>query len=153
MTIWNTFQQLVDRVLGEDKRSLELREEELRLAAAALLINAASVDGKFDPEERKKLKALLKARFDLEGDGLRQVLGEAEAWEQESVDLYSFTSILARELDQDGRKRIVEMLWEVAFADGVLHEFESNLVWRSAELLGVSDRDRIALRMAVESKL
>ena len=153
MTIWAKFQQLVDRVLGEDERSLELREEELRLAAAALLINAASVDGKFEPEERKKLKALLEARFGLHGDGLKQILGEAEAWDQESVDLYSFTSVLARELDQDGRKRIVEMLWEVAFADGVLHEFESNLVWRSAELLGVSDRDRITLRKAVESKL
>jgi uncharacterized tellurite resistance protein B-like protein len=153
MTIWSKFQQLVDRVLGEDERSLELREEELRLAAAALLINAAAVDGTFDPEERDKLKTLLKARFALEGDGLKQILGEAEAWEQESVDLYSFTSVLARELDQDGRKRIVEMLWEVAYADGVLHEFESNLVWRSAELLGVSDRDRITLRKAVESKL
>ena len=84
MTIWAKFQQLVDRVLGEDERSLELREEELRLAAAALLINAASVDGKFEPEERKKLKALLEARFGLHGDGLKQILGEAEAWEQES---------------------------------------------------------------------
>jgi uncharacterized tellurite resistance protein B-like protein len=153
MTIWSRFQQLVDRVLGEDERSLELREEELRLAAAALLINAASVDGKFEPEERKKLKALLEGRFGLAGDGLKQVLGEAEAWEQESVDLYSFTSVLARELDQDGRKRIVEMLWEVVMADGVVHEFESNLVWRTAELLGVSTRDRVTLRQQVAARV
>jgi uncharacterized tellurite resistance protein B-like protein len=153
MTIWSSFKDFVARIAGEDQRAQNLREEELKLAAAALLINAASVDGHFDPEERTKLKQLLKTRFALEGDGLKQVLGEAEAWEHESVDLYSFTSVLARELDQDGRKRIVEMLWEIAYADGVLHEFESNLVWRSAELLGVSDRDRIALRKAVESRL
>jgi uncharacterized tellurite resistance protein B-like protein len=48
---------------------------------------------------------------------------------------------------------MVEMLWEVAYADGVLHEFESNLVWRAAELLGVSTRDRVELRKAVESRL
>ena len=53
--------------------------------------------------------------------------------------------MLCRELDQDGRKRIVEMLWEVVMADGVIHEFEANLVWRAAELLGVSTRDRITL--------
>jgi uncharacterized tellurite resistance protein B-like protein len=153
MTIWSSFKHFVDRIAGEDQRAQNLRDEELKLAAAALLINAASVDGHFDPEERTKLKELLKSRFELEGDGLKQVLGEAAAWEQDSVDLYSFTSVLARELDQDGRKRIVEMLWEIAYADGVLHEFESNLVWRSAELLGVSDRDRIALRKAVESRL
>ena len=66
----------------------------------------------------------------------------------ESVDLFGFTNVLCRELDQDGRKRVVEMLWEVVMADGVIHEFESNLVWRTAELLGVSTRDRVTLRQA-----
>ena len=70
----------------------------------------------------------------------------------ESVDLYQFTSVLCRALDQEGRKRIVEMLWEVVLADGVVHEFEANLVWRAAELLGVSTRDRVSLRKAVESR-
>jgi uncharacterized tellurite resistance protein B-like protein len=58
-----------------------------------------------------------------------------------------------RELNQDGRKRIVEMLWEVVMADGVVHEFESNLVWRTAELLCVSTRDRVMLRKAVEARV
>jgi uncharacterized tellurite resistance protein B-like protein len=44
------------------------------------------------------------------------------------------------------------MLWEVAMADGVVHEFESNLVWRSAELLGVSTRDRVTLRQQVAER-
>jgi uncharacterized tellurite resistance protein B-like protein len=153
MPLWTSFKQLVDRVLGEDQHSLNLREEELRLAAAALLMHAAGVDGQVDPEERRKLKALLQKRFDLDGGAMRQILGEAEAWEQESVDLYSFTSVLCRELDQDGRKRIIEMLWEVVMADGVVHEFESNLVWRAAELLGVSTRDRVLLRKQVEDRL
>jgi uncharacterized tellurite resistance protein B-like protein len=78
---------------------------------------------------------------------------EAEVREQEAVDLYRFTSVLCAGLDQDGRQRIIEMLWEVAMADGVLHEFESNLVWRAAELLGVSTRDRVRLRKLVESRM
>ena len=54
--------------------------------------------------------------------------------------------------DQEGRQRIIEMLWEMAMADGVVHEFESNLVWRAAELLGVSTRDRVRLRKMVASR-
>jgi uncharacterized tellurite resistance protein B-like protein len=103
--------------------------------------------------ERRKLKALLQERFDLGGDEIRPLLEEADAREHESVDLYRFTSVLCRELDQDGRKRIVEMLWEVVMADGVLHEFETNLVWRTAELLGVSTRDRVTLRQAVAARV
>jgi len=71
---------------------------------------------------------------------------------QEPVDLYSFTSVLCRELDQEGRQRIVEMLWEIVLADGVLHEYEADLVSRGAELLGVSTRDRVRLRKIVENR-
>lgn len=153
MTIWTKFKQFADRLAGQGHRAINLREDELRLAAAALLIHAATVDGHKDAEESRKLKALLQKRFAIDGAELIATLGEAEAWEKQSVDLYGFTSVLCRELDQDGRKRIVEMLWEIVLADGVLHEFESNLVWRASELLGVSTRDRVALRKAVESRL
>ncbi len=68
---------------------------------------------------------------------MRRLFQEADAREPESVDLYRFTSMLSRELDQDSRKCIVEKLWEVVMADGIVHEFETNLVWRAAELLGV----------------
>ncbi len=152
VTVWRKIKALVDHVLGDGERAGNLREDELRLAAAALLIHASMIDGHVDPEETKKLKALLQSRFAIDDDELRKTLKEAEAREHDSVDLYSFTSVLCRGLDQDGRQRIVEMLWEIVLADGVLHEFESNLVWRASELLGVSTRDRVRLRKLVESR-
>jgi uncharacterized tellurite resistance protein B-like protein len=152
MTLWAKFKDLVDRVAAEQQPARNLREDELRLAAAALLVRASVIDGQIDASERQKLKALLQERFDLEGEEVRSLLVEAVVREHESVDLYRFTSVLCRELDQDGRKRIVEMLWEVVMADGVVHEFESNLVWRTAELLGVSTRDRVTLRQAVAAR-
>jgi uncharacterized tellurite resistance protein B-like protein len=151
MTLWERFRDIAARVGGEEP-SRDLREEELRLAAAALLVRASVIDGRIDAAERRTLKELLQARFGLGGDEVRALLNEAVLREHESVDLYRFTSVLCRQLDQDGRKKIVEMLWEVALADGVVHEFEANLVWRAAELLGVSTRDRITLRKAVESR-
>jgi uncharacterized tellurite resistance protein B-like protein len=152
MTVWSRIRAVVEGVLGDDERAGNLQEEELRLASAALLIHASGIDGHVDPEERRKLKELLKSRFGLDDAELRKILKEAEAWEHESVDLYSFTSVLCRGLDQEGRQRIVEMLWEIVLADGVLHEFESNLVWRASELLGVSTHDRVRLRKLVESR-
>jgi uncharacterized tellurite resistance protein B-like protein len=153
MTLWTKFKEFADRIAGEEAAPRDLREEELRLAAAALLVRASVIDGEVDPTERRTLKMLLQERFDLGGEEINRLLHEADRREHEAIDLYRFTSVLCRGLDQDGRKRIVEMLWEVVMADGVVHEFESNLVWRTAELLGVSTRDRVMLRKAVERRL
>ena len=135
------------------EQARELNEEELRLSAAALLVHVSTVDGDYAEEEQTKLKTLLKDRFKLSNNEVSTLLTKAENEERDAVDIYSFTSVLAQQLDQDGRKKIVEMLWQVTFADGIVHEFENNLVWRSAELLGVSTRDRITIKKKVESQL
>ena len=153
MSLWNRLVNFVEGVNDDEGRLKDMHEEELRVASAALLINAGSIDGKFDSNEKQKVKALLQRRFDLKPDELKRLFQEASAEEREAVDLYRFTKVLCRNLDQDGRKRIVVMLWEVVMADGVVDEFESNLVWRAAELIGVSTRDRVTLRKMVEARL
>src|SRR6516165_1076316 len=70
----------------------------------------------------------------------------------EAVDLYHFTSVIMREVDDAGRLRIVEMMWELVYADGQVSEFEDNVVWRAADLLAVSSRDRIELKHRVADK-
>jgi uncharacterized tellurite resistance protein B-like protein len=153
MSLWTKLKDLVEGVGADRSRAGTLREEELRLASGALLITAGTIDGDFDVSEKRKVKALLERRFDLGPGEVRQLFEESAARERDAVDLYRFTSVLCRELDQDGRKRIVEMLWEVVMADGAVDEFESNLVWRVAELIGVSTRDRVELRKIVEARL
>ena len=70
----------------------------------------------------------------------------------EAIDLYHFTSLINRSLDEDGRRRVVEMMWEIAYADGRAGDFENNLIWRAADLLGVSSRQRIELGQRVASR-
>ena len=126
----------------------------MRLAAAALLVYAMAIDGVVATEERRKLKALLQTHFGLGDDEARRLIREAIVRDHgAAVDLHRFTSVLCAQLDQDGRRQIIEMLWEIAMADCVVHEFESNLVCRVAELLGVSARDRELLRKTVASRL
>ena len=121
-------------------------DDDYRLAAAALLVHAGNIDGAMSEAERQKLHAVVKRRFDLDDADAAALIAEATAAEQEAIDLYAFTARLNRTLDEQGRARIVEMMWQVAFADGAVTEFEDNLIWRAADLLGVSRRERIALR-------
>ena len=57
-----------------------------------------------------------------------------------------------RSVNDEGRLRIVEMMWELVYADGEISEFEDNVVWRAADLLGISSRDRIDLKHRVAEK-
>ena len=126
--MFQAFKQFVSELAGGDKHPSRFEEGDYRLAAAALLVHACSIDGNMSDVERAKLQALLK---------------------HEAIDLYHFTSLLNRSLDEAGRRRMVEMLWQVVYADRRVTEFEENLIWRAADLLGVSSRERIELRQQV----
>ncbi len=130
--------------LTQDNRPFS--ETDYRLAATALLIHVVSLDGEPSEVEKQKLHAVLQARFQLDAATATQLIAEATLVEGEAVDLYHFTSVIMRSVDEDGRKRIVEMMWELVYADGNVSEFEDNVVWRAADLLGVSSRDRIHLK-------
>lgn len=126
-------------------------EDDLRLAAAALLFHVIAIDDEIADEERAKLRDLLMRRFALDERDTEALVKAAEAADHEAVDLYGFTSVLKRHLDDEGRERIIEMMWQLVFADGKVHEFEDNLIWRVAELLGVSSQARIRLKQSVRA--
>ncbi len=134
--------------LGQGEETGDLASDDARLALAALLVHSVAIDGVTSDSERVKLRELLSRNFGLSGHDLDHLIKEASAAESEAVDLYRFTSVLKRRMSEDERIRVIENLWEIAFADGESHEFEENLVWRVAELLGVNRRDRIAMKAA-----
>jgi uncharacterized tellurite resistance protein B-like protein len=120
----------------------------LQLASAAILFAVMDADGVRHGQELAALREIISERFDLEGEALSALLANAEAAEAEAVDFYRFTSVLVR-LSETERLHLLELIWEVVYADGELHELEDNLVWRIAELIGVSSRDRVELRQKV----
>jgi uncharacterized tellurite resistance protein B-like protein len=135
-----------------DSHPTRFAENDYRLAAAALLVHAAAIDGNMSDVERDTLHALIKQRFGLDEATTDELVTEATEAELQAVDLYHFTSLLNRTLDQEGRRRIVEMLWEIVYADRRVTELEDNLLWRAADLLGVSSRERIELRQRVTGR-
>ncbi len=135
-----------------DKPANRFDDSDYRLAAAALLMHVSMIDGEMSAKERERLQAVLKREFGLDDDATADLIEAATAADREAVDLYSFTSLLNRSLDEDGRRRMVEMMWQIVFADGRMNEFEDNIVWRASDLLGVSQRERVELRRSVSSE-
>ena len=127
----------------------QFAEDDYRLAAAALLFHVIAVDGAVSELERDKLAEVLMRRYQLDRDGVRALIAAAETADNEAVDLYSFTHILKQHLDIAERERIIALMWTLVYADGAVHEFEDNVIWRVAELLGVSSQARIRLKHAV----
>ena len=126
----------------------EFDDNDYRKAAAALLVHVADSDGAIDPRERARIGALLADRFAMPAGQARRLLAEAERSEAEAVDLYEFVAVLKRAFDANGRLKLVEMMWELAYADGTPLEVEDSIVARIAQMLGVSDSDLDVLRRA-----
>ena len=144
-----TFKSFISDFVDGEKHPSQFADNDYRLAAAALLVHAGAIDGDMSERERDKLRSVIKQRFALSDEATDELIAKATEAEHESVDLYHFTSLLNRSLDEPGRARVIEMMWEIVFADGHVNEFEDNLMWRAADLLGVSSHDRIALRQRV----
>src|SRR5215468_11408575 len=135
--------------LLEDTNLQKLRDTDCRLATAALLTRVATVNSEMSEARREKLHAVLKSRFELDDLATALLISDAAAADRSAVDLFHFTRRLNSVLDNEGRQRIIKMMWQVVYADERMNEFESNIIWRTADLLGVSSRQRIELRQRV----
>jgi uncharacterized tellurite resistance protein B-like protein len=134
---------------GETKQQGHFGDNDYRLAAAALLVHVATLDGELSAASREKLHAILKGPYGLDDAATEELIEAAIAADHDAVDFYRFTSLLNRTLDDEGRKRIVEMMWAVVYLDGRATEFEDNVMWRVSDLLNIPARERIELRRRV----
>jgi uncharacterized tellurite resistance protein B-like protein len=137
---------------GHDQAGGAARDE-LQLAVAGLLVEAAHQDGRFGEDERKTIQALLQSRLNLAPGDTDALIEVAEERVGRSSDLWSFAQVVKNRYDAAERIRMLEMLWEVVYADGVLDDFEASLMRRIAGLLYVSDADSGAARKRVLDRL
>lgn len=115
--------------------------DELQFAAAALLAEAAMLDGDPGDAERARMTELLAERFALTGEEAGTLVAAAEARMQDTHQIHPFVRAIKDGFDDVERIRLVEMMWEVIYVDGRLHEFEANLMRRIGGLINVTDID------------
>ena len=128
-----------------NKPETALSSQDPKLAVAVLLVHLASVDGQMKDAERKTIRSALVDHYALDEASVDRLIKEAALRDAEAVDFYRFTSALTA-LEMEDRIEIIRMMWTVVFSDNNNHELEDNMVWRVAELIGVSSRDRTVLR-------
>ena len=127
--------------------------EERQLAAAALMVEAATMDGTLGADERGRIGRSIQDRFGLSADEAADLIAEAEQAVAASVQWHGFTSAIKDGFDHAERVELIEMLWEVVYADGQLHDYEASLLRRIAGLLYVSDRESGEARKRVLARL
>lgn len=125
----------------------------LHHAAAGLLIEAAMLDGDFHDAERQRIEGLLANSFELPNDEVATLMAAAEEAAAERVELHTITRTVRDHFGPEERVRMIEMLWEVVYADGALDDFESNMMRRVAGLLYVTDRESGDARKRVQSRV
>ncbi len=144
MGMLEALRQLFEVKLAEPAdTSPDTREHALRLAAAALMFEIVRADASVQPEERTVMRASLQSTFDLSAKETDDLARLAEEQSKSASSLYEFTSLVDAGLDPSQKKRIVELLWLVAFADGRKDTHEEHLVRRIAGLLHVPHPDFI----------
>ena len=140
---------LLSNLAGDPGPRTEAYDHNRLLVTAALLTRVATVHCEMSEVRREALHAILRSKFSLDDHSTRRLLEEAIAINRNAIDLFRFTRQLNEMLDDDGRSQLVQMMWEVAYADGPADEFDKNIIWRAADLLGVSSRRRVELRQKV----
>ncbi|MBM3584791.1 MAG: TerB family tellurite resistance protein [Alphaproteobacteria bacterium] len=136
----------VAELLGFGNAPAALDQDEARLAAAALLMEATLADEAEHPAERAVAERLVADRFGLCEAASRALLDLGRAAAQGSTDLVRHTRVLKQALDAEERIEVITALWQVVLADDAVDDYEDALVRQVAGLLHVSDGDRARAR-------
>ncbi len=130
----------------QDRPKAAFAPDDPRIAVAALCLQVMEADGVVRDAERMKLREILKQEYGLDDGTLDALIEAGQDAESEAVDYYRFTTELKRQLNEDERQHLVGILWDIVYADGTRSEMEDHAIWRVADLLGVSGRERIVQR-------
>lgn len=137
---------------AEDDRA-EHSEDDVRLAAAVLMVEMSRADHDVGDDEREAVKRAVTQTFRLEDRQADELIRAAEAEAEAAVSLHRFTDRINRNWNPEDKRRLVEALWRVAFSDREMHALEEHLVRKLADLLYVPHREFLQAKHRVQAEL
>lgn len=123
------------------------------VATAVILLEAAHADEQFTPDEERLVRGILQRFFHLDKESSRELVELSDRVRKQSIDLWQFTSTINREVTGEEKQRIIELLWEVVYADRRLDRYEDHLLHKLCRVLRVSHADMIRAKLRVREKL
>jgi uncharacterized tellurite resistance protein B-like protein len=125
---------------GDDRHAIEL-------ATAALLVETVRLDGEIDAAERAAAHRAVRSKFGLSEAEAATLLRLAEEEARDATDYYQFTSLINRQFSAAQKERVIELMWQIAYADEALSAHEQHVVRKIAELLYVPHGAYIAAKL------
>ena len=119
---------------------------ELQIAISKILVRTAKIDDEFHILEEQKILELLTKYFSLNDEDSKNLMQLGISEEKSATDLYAYTNTIKKSLELSERKEIIEMMWQIIVTDDNFDPYENNLVWRVAELIGISTRERVQIK-------
>lgn len=149
--MFERLQQFLAGLSGGDSKPA-FAADDPRVAVMALCIQVMEADGKVLEVEKKALRARFKEFYGVDESELNALVAAGTDAESEAIDFFRFTSELKRQLSEEQRVDLIGLLWEIVYADGERSEMEDHAIWRIADLLAVSGRERIMKRQEVAER-
>ncbi|WP_429814915.1 TerB family tellurite resistance protein [Ensifer sp. B1-9] len=146
------FERLRTFLDGLTGPTTQIEHGDPRVAVIALCFQVMEADGRILASERRKMRSVIKKHYKLDDASLAALIEAGETAESEAIDFYQFTAEIKRHLSEEQRIELVGMLWDIVYADGERSEMEDHVIWRIADLLGVSGRDRVLQRQVAAAR-
>jgi uncharacterized tellurite resistance protein B-like protein len=140
-------------IAAQDDGPAAADPDDPRVAVAALLIHLMDADGVRTENEVGRLRALIGEAYGLSLEETEKLIAAGEFADKNAIDFYRFTKVVEKKLDREARRDFVAMMWEMVLADRMIGELEDHVLWRIAELIGIEQAERIAIRQNVRAGL
>jgi uncharacterized tellurite resistance protein B-like protein len=131
----------------------EKRQDPLRLATAAILLDIAYADGDFTPAEDGDILGFLKRAFALDDGEARDLVAAAGEIRARTIDHFALTNYIRKNSPLERRVEIVRTMWRMVYGDGRLTDYENYLVRKLADLLGLEHHVMIGAKVDVLREL
>ncbi len=134
-----------DKAGGDPKR-------DIMVATCAIMLEMANIDDEFTRDEQNEIVSVLKSRFRLADEVAVKLMDSARAELENSVDLWSFTSMINKNYSREERIGIMRTIWEIVYTDGKLDKHEDYLAHKLSNLLRLSHKELIDAKLSVISR-
>lgn len=137
---------------SKKEESAEDRELKLRVATSVILLEAATADSNFSPQEQEKIIEILKSRFQMNDESVKELIDKSEQKRENSTDLWYFTDLLNENLNNEEKYNLMELVWEVIYSDGTLDKFENYIAHKLLNMLNLDHSKFIELKLKVKNE-
>lgn len=147
----STFKKLFEGSGAHNKE--EDKGARLRTATCVLLLEAATADDTFSDVEQKKVVEILKSRFGLDNEAVKELIDESKSARQNEADIWYFTNLVNQNLSNEEKYDLMEEVWEVIYSDGSLGEFENYVAQKLYRMLNIDHSKFIELKLKVKNEI